>query len=88
MLPRHAQDGDPKKWTADELSDILAIWRGVAEDYAPWNVDVTTEDPGDAYLLTKGIRAVIGGDYRDWLGSAAGGIAYVGVFGEPMGLPW
>jgi hypothetical protein len=37
----------------------------VSEDYSPWNVDVTTEDPGDAYLATNGFRAVIGGSYTD-----------------------
>jgi hypothetical protein len=59
------QDGNPTSWSTAELSDILAIWRGVAEDFSPWDVDVTTEDPGDAYLAANGIRAVIGGSYAD-----------------------
>ncbi len=43
------------------------MWRMVAEDFAPFNVDVTTEDPGIAGLTysggsdtTWGMRAVIG----------------------------
>jgi hypothetical protein len=57
------QDGSPITWSAAELADVLAIWRALSEDYAPWDVDVTTEDPGDAYLATNGVRAVIGGTY-------------------------
>ncbi len=87
MLPsasllRVVQDGSPTTWSASELSDILFIWRSVSEDYAAWDVDVTTEDPGDAYLFTNGMRAVIGGSYADWYGTACGGVAYVGIFGK------
>lgn len=60
-----SQDGSPSTWSASELSDILAIWRSVAEDFAPWDVDVTTEDPGDAYLAVNGVRAAIGGASSD-----------------------
>lgn len=59
------QDGSPTTWSASELSDILAIWRAVSEDFAPWDVDVTTEDPGAAYLGVNGIRAAIGGAFGD-----------------------
>jgi hypothetical protein len=45
-----------------------SIWRNVAEDFAPWDVDVTTEDPGVEGLrrsgstdLAFGIRVAIGG---------------------------
>lgn len=30
----------------DEARDIITIWRGVAEHFSAWEVDVTTEDPG------------------------------------------
>jgi hypothetical protein len=59
------QDNSPTTWSASELSDILAIWRAVSEDFAPWDVDVTTEDPGAAYLGVNGIRAAIGGAFGD-----------------------
>lgn len=55
------QDGSPSTWSAAELSDFLAVWRAISEDYAAYDVDVTTEDPGAAYLATHGVRAVIGG---------------------------
>lgn len=51
-------------WTPKELAAIFAIWRGVSEDYSPFDVDVTTEDPG-AYLNANGVRIVIGGSSSD-----------------------
>lgn len=59
----------------------------VAEDYAPFDVDVTTQDPGAAAInrssatdLQYGTRVVI--DPINWYqpGCGCGGIAYVGVF--------
>jgi hypothetical protein len=83
ITPPYDKDGSPTTWSAVELSDILAIWRSVSEDFAPWDVDVTTEDPGDAYLATNGLRVAIGGSSTDWYGSA-GGVAYVGQFGRGL----
>jgi hypothetical protein len=65
------------------------MWRAVAEDFAVWNVDVTTEDPGLAGLsksnasdTTYGIRVVIdGGRCQDWWSAGGcGGVAYLGSF--------
>ena len=39
-------DGKPKSFSAAEISAMADIWRRVAEDFAPFKVDVTTEDPG------------------------------------------
>lgn len=76
------KDGNPSSFSQDELSDIVAIWRAVAEDYAMFDVDVTTADPGAA-LEGNGVRVLIGGAYSDWYGNAAGGVAYVGRFTTP-----
>jgi hypothetical protein len=54
----------------------------VSEDYAAFDVDVTTADPGPA-LSGNGVRVVIGGSSYDWWGRGAGGVAYVGRFLEP-----
>jgi hypothetical protein len=80
LLLLHLQDGNTSSFSQTELNNILAIWRGVAEDYHVWDVDVTTEDPGDAYLANWSVRAVIGGSSNDWYAASAGGVAYVGVF--------
>jgi hypothetical protein len=54
------QDGNPGAFSASELAAILAIFRGVAEDYAPFDVDITTEEPVGAPLNTWS-RVAIGG---------------------------
>ncbi len=76
-------DGNPAAFSAGELQNVINVWRRVAEDYAPFDVDVTTEPP--ASFSTQVARAVITRD-SDRNGRAmplqgAGGVAYVGVFG-------
>ena len=39
-------DNKPKSFSAEEISAMADIWRRIAEDFAPFKVDVTTEDPG------------------------------------------
>jgi hypothetical protein len=50
-------------------------------DYAPFDVDVTTFDPGDAALQGVGQKAVIFSDASSVF-SSAGGIAFIGSFGQ------
>ncbi|MEH6634844.1 MAG: PKD domain-containing protein [Halioglobus sp.] len=47
-------DGDKTSFSDSELSDIQAMWRQVAEDYAPFDINVTTQDPGIAALARSG----------------------------------
>lgn len=77
--PAFDQDGNPNDFAASELAAIDEIWRRVSEDYAPFNIDVTTIDPGHQTDRVVGVVA-IGGSYSDWYGSAAGGVAFVGGF--------
>lgn len=79
-------DGNPAAFSDTELTRIQNIWRRVAEDYAPFDVDVTTEEPlADAITRSTstddvfGTRVVI---TRDWVpgGCGCGGFAYLGVF--------
>ena len=39
-------DGDLGTFNDTEREQIQSIWQRVAEDYAPFDVDVTTQDPG------------------------------------------
>lgn len=39
-------DNNPQSFNAEEVSAMADIWRRIAEDFAPFNVDITTEDPG------------------------------------------
>lgn len=84
-------------FTPTELAYVAAVWRVVAEKFSPFDVDVTTEDPGAAALdrssaddLTYGTRAVFTDD-RDARGSVCSygsggsgcaGIAWVDVFDD------
>jgi hypothetical protein len=38
-------DDDPKSFSDSEVSNMAEIWERVTEDFAPFDVDVTTEDP-------------------------------------------
>ncbi len=87
-------DDDPG-FNAAEHAIIQEVWQRVSEDYAPFDVDVTTEDPGQAAITRSGTsdqvygaRAQITGDvqaHADLCGSQfCTGIAYIGVFDEPQ----
>ena len=46
VTPPYDTDGNTDWISNDEMKDIITIHAGVAEAYASWDVDVTTEDPG------------------------------------------
>jgi hypothetical protein len=80
----YTTDADAGSFSAAELAGIAAIWHRVAEDLAPFDIDVTTEAPASfganvgRVLITHRIDANGNAIYP----SAAGGVAYLGVFGE------
>ena len=84
VSPAYTLDGDPA-FSNTELENIQDMWRQVSEDYAPFDVDVTTEEPGAAAINRSsnddeyyGTRVVITKDNFD--GCGCGGFAYIGVF--------
>ncbi len=85
ISPAYDLDGDPSSFSNAELGRIQHIWKRVADDYAPFDVDVTTEDPGqDAITRSSssddryGTRIVMTVD--DFAGCGCGGFAFVSVF--------
>ena len=46
VSPAYSMDGDRNSFSNSEMDRIQNAWQLVAEDYAPFDVDVTTEDPG------------------------------------------
>ncbi len=77
-------DSDPSLFSADELSRIHEIWHRVSEDYAPFDVDVTTEEP---ISFGPNVGRILITENYDAYGNAmphptAGGIAYIGVWGR------
>ena len=77
--PAYDTDGNAASFSSGEQAAMYEIWARVAEDYAPFNIDVTTIDP---LVRTNRVVAAIaiGGSSSDWYGSSAGGVAYVGGF--------
>lgn len=83
--PAFSLDADYATFSTVELEAVQDVFARVAEDFAPFEVDVTTEQPTDADLINSGggdtrwgVRVVVGGDGA-WIGSA--GIAIVNGFG-------
>ncbi len=86
-------DGNPGTFSDAERDVVQSVWQRVSEDYAPFDVDVTTEDPGQAAIersddtdLEYGTRALISPSsdaYFKICGGACGGVAYIGNFGTP-----
>src|SRR5262245_3314154 len=78
--PAFDTDNDPTSFSASELAAIHDVWANVAEDYAPFNINVTTVDPG-SYPDGVALKVVIGGDGA-WCGGG-GGISWPGSCGDP-----
>jgi hypothetical protein len=75
--PVYDIDGDETTFSNEELSRVEQIWNLVAEDFSPFDVNVTTVDPG-SYNNFEALLVSIGGDGA-WQ-SSGGGIAYVNTF--------
>jgi hypothetical protein len=82
--PAFAVDDNDFNWDF-EAQAIRHVWARVAEDYAPFNVNVTTVDPGDFSHGSQNLRVVITGeDFRS--GENAGGLGRINAFtrvGDP-----
>src|SRR4028118_1514117 len=78
VTPAYSIDADTTTFSTTEVASVEEIWRRVAEDYAPFNVDVTTIDPGNLNAANN-IRVVIGGSWNQWYeeSGGAGGVAYL-----------
>jgi hypothetical protein len=82
-----SQDADYSKFSATELAVIQSVWQRVAEDFSPFDVDVTTQEPiagalerSDSKDQTYGTRALISADPIIFKACKCSGLAYVGAF--------
>jgi len=68
-----------------EQQAMRAIWERVAEDYAPFDIDVTTEQPPTWNRYTGHVLITPGFDKNGVAcpHEGAGGVAFVDVFGSP-----
>src|SRR5688572_11240884 len=46
VQPPHNQDGDATTFSDAELEAITRVWQGAAEKFSPFDINVTTVDPG------------------------------------------
>lgn len=90
-----SQDADATTFNDAEQAWMKKVWQRVAEDYAPFDIDVTTDvayDP-DNYTGNKDLVGwVLICETTDSSGialphSGSGGVAYVGVFGSSTYSP-
>jgi subtilisin-like proprotein convertase family protein len=99
VTPAFSLDADVNIFTPEERLLVQRIWERVTEDFRPFEVNVTTEDPGIEALRNSGggddqwgIRILIGGDgTNDWYtpttGQEVGGVAYLTSFNWASDTP-
>ena len=80
-------DGLPYSFSTAELQRIQLIWQRVAEDFASFDVDVTTEPPlADALTRSSSTDDTFGTTVlitqRTFYSCSCGGVAYIGVFDD------
>ncbi|MEL6984510.1 MAG: hypothetical protein AAFO29_18935, partial [Actinomycetota bacterium] len=92
VSPPYDISGDPDTWSATELSYIRRAWAVVAEDFAPWNVNVTTIEPSVEDLRRSGVgdtrwgaRVVFTDD--TFANCGCGGHAFIGAFDDIQDEP-
>ena len=78
-------NGDESTFTQTELSEIAETWKRVAEDFAPYDIDVTTEEPpafgpNVGHILVT--RKADENNRNIIYNCSCGGVAYVGVWGR------
>ena len=78
------KDSDPSTFSTAERTDIAEVWHRIAEDFAPFDIDVTTEKPAS---FGPDIGHILVTSKTDATGTpmpydTAGGVAYVGVWGR------
>lgn len=84
QAPAFDLDANPAVFNDAERKAIISVWGRVAEDYIPFDVDITTEQPADSALIRDsstdtvyGTRVVI--TKKGTISCSCGGIAYVNV---------
>ena len=93
VFPPFDRDGNPGSFSDAELAEIIGHWEQVAEDFAPFDVNVTTQDPG-----VEALRRTGGGDTQygvrslhtqptDGFGNGIGGVAFLNSFDDSIDNP-
>ena len=93
QFPAFNRDGNVNSFSDSELIEIQKQFQHVAEDFLPFDVNVTTADPGVDALVrsgngddTWGVRA-INTQATDGFGNGIGGVAYLRSFDSTRDTP-
>src|SRR5438128_1728290 len=77
-------DGNQSSFSDSEMAIVQSVWLRVAEDYAPFDVDITTQDPGLGAIdrttnsdASFGTRVVVTTDNVVYSQCACAGLSYV-----------
>ena len=88
VSPAYSIDADPASFSETERAQVFLAWQVVAEDFAAFDVNVTTRTPPASALTrssagdrTYGMPVVVTPTNTVGDGCDCGGSAYVGVFG-------
>jgi Ca2+-binding RTX toxin-like protein len=76
--PAFDLDGDPSTF-GGEMGIITEVWQRVSEDFAPFNINITTIKP-DSLDNGDGLRVAIGGSWDDWYGHKGSGVSWINSF--------
>ena len=92
-FPAWNRDGNSGNFSNAELIEIQSQFQNVAEDFAPFDVNVTTKDPGVAALTRSsvfdqnfGVR-VVNTQSAGGFGNGIGGVAYLRSFNDNIDNP-
>lgn len=93
--PAWDPSGNGAAFDDTELAKIQTVWQIVAEDFAPFDVDVTTADPGSAAIARDSAADPVFGSHvlvtpsvetqQAICPAGCGGTAYIGVFDAVRG---
>lgn len=77
-------DGNFNNVSEAERAAIHEIWHRIAEDFAPFDIDITTEEPASLTSTTGRLLITRSTDLNDKAMpyNTGGGVAYVGVWGR------
>ncbi|GJM22759.1 MAG: hypothetical protein DHS20C15_26740 [Planctomycetota bacterium] len=93
QFPAYDTNGDPNNFSDAERDQIIRWWLYVVEDFAPFDLNVTTQDPGLSALTrngggdqTYGTRCVIT-QPTSGFGDGIGGVAQLYSFNDSIDNP-
>ena len=92
-FPAFDRNGNPNQFATNELLEIQQQFQNVAEDFLPFDVNVTTKDPGlDALIRSNGADQqygvrVVATQATDGFGNGIGGVAFLNSFDDSVDNP-